>query len=50
MTEKRFGVLINGAGWVATQHVQAFKQNPHADIVAISVKSVTTSIKMMVAV
>ena len=36
MKDGRYGVLINGAGWVATQHVQAFKQNPHADIVAIS--------------
>jgi len=36
MKNGRYGVLINGAGWVATQHVQAFKQNPQADIVAIS--------------
>ena len=36
MNEKRYGVLINGAGWVATQHVQAFMNNPNARIVAIS--------------
>lgn len=36
MKDGRYGILINGAGWVATQHVQAFKNNPHADIVAIS--------------
>ena len=36
MNKKRFGVLINGAGWVATQHVQAFINNPCAEIVAIS--------------
>lgn len=32
----KLGVLINGAGWVATQHIQAFIDNPHTEIVAIS--------------
>ncbi|MCP4449974.1 MAG: Gfo/Idh/MocA family oxidoreductase, partial [Planctomycetes bacterium] len=36
MKNKQYGVLINGAGWVATQHVQAFMKNPHTNIVAIS--------------
>jgi len=36
MKHTQYGVLINGAGWVATQHVQAFKNNPNAHIVAIS--------------
>jgi predicted dehydrogenase len=36
MNKQPYGVLINGAGWVATQHVQAFKNNPDARIVAIS--------------
>ena len=36
MEDKQYGVLINGAGWVATQHVQAFVNNPHTHIVAIS--------------
>jgi len=36
MNKQRYGVLINGAGWVATQHVQAYKNHPQADIVAIS--------------
>lgn len=36
MAERKFGVLINGAGWVATQHASAFKNNPHAEVVAVS--------------
>lgn len=36
MEDKQYGVLINGAGWVATQHVQAFKNNPNTEIRAIS--------------
>ncbi len=36
MTKRHYGVLVHGAGWVATQHVQAFLNNPQADVVAIS--------------
>ncbi len=36
MTDRRYGVLVHGAGWVASQHVQAFLNNPHADVVAVS--------------
>lgn len=36
MSEKKFGVLIHGAGWVSTQHIAAFKQNPATEVVAIS--------------
>lgn len=36
MTDRRYGVLVHGAGWVGTQHVQAFLSNPQADVVAIS--------------
>jgi len=36
MADKQLGVLIHGAGWVSTQHIQAFTQNPHTRIVAIS--------------
>jgi len=36
MAEKKLGVLIHGAGWVSTQHIQAFGNNPHAEVVAIS--------------
>lgn len=35
MTDQKLGVLILGAGWVSTQHIQAFKKNPHAEVVAI---------------
>ena len=36
MTKRHYGVLVHGAGWVATQHVHAFLNNPHANVVAIS--------------
>jgi predicted dehydrogenase len=32
----RLGVLIQGAGWVSTQHIQAFMKNPHTEVVAIN--------------
>ena len=31
-----FGVGIIGAGWVASEHIKAFKQNPHTEVRAIS--------------
>ena len=34
--DNNLGVLIHGAGWVSTQHIQAFQNNPHTEIVAIS--------------
>lgn len=36
MKKTRFGVLIHGAGWVSTQHIAAFVQNPDTEVVAIS--------------
>ena len=35
-SREKLGVLIHGAGWVATQHAAAFKNHPAADVVAIS--------------
>jgi predicted dehydrogenase len=35
MTERRLGVLILGAGWVSSQHIAAFRNNPRAEIVGI---------------
>jgi predicted dehydrogenase len=32
---QKLGVLIHGAGWVSTQHIAAFKNNPSAEVVAI---------------
>ena len=37
---KKLGVLIHGAGWVSTQHIEAFKKNRHAEIVAICSRTV----------
>lgn len=36
MAVQEFGVLVHGAGWVSTQHIQAFGSHPHARVVAIS--------------
>jgi predicted dehydrogenase len=33
---KKLGVLVHGAGWVSTQHIKAFQNNPHTRVVAIS--------------
>jgi len=36
MAEKTYGVLVHGAGWVSTQHLAAFRNNPHTRILAVS--------------
>jgi len=36
MTDKKLGVLIHGAGWVAGEHIKAFNANPHTEVLAIS--------------
>lgn len=36
MNDKKLGVLVHGAGWVAGEHIKAFKSNPYAEVVAIS--------------
>jgi predicted dehydrogenase len=36
MRTKHYGVLIHGAGWVSTQHIAAFENNPASQVVAIS--------------
>ncbi len=33
---KKLGVLIHGAGWVSGQHLSAFRNNPHTEVVAVS--------------
>ena len=38
-SQKKFGVLIHGAGWVAGQHAAAFKKHPAAQVVAVSSRS-----------
>jgi predicted dehydrogenase len=39
MKDGELGVLIHGAGWVSTQHIAAFKHNPHTRVVALSSRS-----------
>lgn len=36
MKKRTIGILIQGAGWVSTQHIAAYKRNPRARIVAIN--------------
>ena len=40
MENRTIGVLIQGAGWVSTQHIAAYEHNPHTRIVAINSISV----------
>ena len=40
---KMFGVLIHGAGWVSTQHIAAFQNNPHTQILAVSSRSLESA-------
>ena len=35
MSDRTLGVLIHGAGWVSTQHIDAFVRNPKTRVVAI---------------
>ncbi|HZO91540.1 MAG TPA: Gfo/Idh/MocA family oxidoreductase [Chthonomonadaceae bacterium] len=32
---RALGVAINGAGWVAGEHIKAYQKNPHTEVVAI---------------
>jgi predicted dehydrogenase len=36
MEKSKLGVLIHGAGWVSTQHIAAYMNNPYTEIVAVS--------------
>ena len=42
-SDRSFGVLVHGAGWVAGQHIAAFKAHPAARIVAVSSRSMTSA-------
>jgi len=35
MAEKQYGILVIGAGWVSTQHISAYVNNPNAKVCAI---------------
>lgn len=37
--EKKLGVGIIGIGWVAGEHIKAYQQNPHAEVVALCSRS-----------
>jgi predicted dehydrogenase len=43
MNHSKLGVLIHGAGWVSTQHLAAFAANPHAEVRAISSRSLASA-------
>jgi len=40
---RKFGVLIHGAGWVAGQHAAAFAANPHTEVVAVSSRRIESA-------
>lgn len=35
MTQAEIGVGVQGAGWVSTEHIRAYQNNPHTRVVAI---------------
>lgn len=37
--EKKLGVGVIGIGWVAGEHIKAYQQNPHCEVVALSSSS-----------
>jgi predicted dehydrogenase len=43
MPKKTYGVLIHGAGWVSSQHIAAFQNNPATRVVAISSRSLASA-------
>ncbi|HUS90365.1 MAG TPA: Gfo/Idh/MocA family oxidoreductase [Phycisphaerae bacterium] len=43
MSDRKLGVLVHGAGWVSAQHIQAFANNPHAEVVAISSRKIESA-------
>jgi predicted dehydrogenase len=43
MTDRKYGVLVHGAGWVAGQHIAAFKRNPSTEVVAISSRKLASA-------
>jgi predicted dehydrogenase len=43
MTDKTYGVLVHGAGWVSTQHLAAYVANPHTEVLAVSSRSVQSA-------
>jgi predicted dehydrogenase len=42
---RSLGVLIQGAGWVSTQHIKAFQNNPYTHVVAISSRKLESAKK-----
>ncbi len=43
MAEKTFGVLVHGAGWVSSQHLAAYKNNPATEVLAVSSRSLESA-------
>ncbi len=39
----KLGVLVHGAGWVSTQHIAAYNNNPHTEVVAISSRKLASA-------
>jgi predicted dehydrogenase len=42
---RQYGVLIHGAGWVSSQHIAAFQNNPATRVAAISSRSLASARK-----
>jgi len=42
---EKMGVLVHGAGWVSSQHIKAFQNNPHTRVVAVSSRKLESARK-----
>lgn len=38
--KKKFGVGVVGLGWVSGEHLKAFRQNPHCEVVAVCARDI----------
>ncbi len=45
--QKKLGVLIHGAGWVAGQHAAAFSNNPYSEVVAVSSRRISSAARLV---
>jgi predicted dehydrogenase len=43
MSKEKLGVLVNGAGWVSTEHIKAFQRNPNTRVVAIASRRLSSA-------
>lgn len=43
MAQAKFGCAVFGAGWVSTEHIAAYQQNPHCEMVAVGSRRIESA-------